>query len=643
MNYYEVLPADSRYFGQDALTYSSKTQVRIGQIVSVSVNKRTVFGVVVKKVQKPSFTVKELVVLDEDLVLAKVQLELLEWLRDYYPGGTGIITSHFLPKSLLLKKKPSQNSDAKKTTLLKLPRLTDDQMLVMEALQKGTGSFLLHGETGSGKTRVYQELAKETLKEGRSVLILSPEIALTAQLIESFQNIFPSEVVVLHSALTPAKRREAWLKILGTKPVIVVGPRSALFSPIQDLGLIVVDEAHEAAYKQEQTPYYYGLRVASKLAALHEAKLIFGTATPSVTEYYHAQTKNLPILRLEKLAVDSPFEKRIKIVNARDKSNFTRDINLSDTLLESVESALKNHEQSLVFLNRRGTARIILCQNCGWQALCPNCDLPLTYHGDEHSLRCHTCGHRDSVPGSCPECHSSDILFRNIGTKSIAASLERLFPSAKIARFDADNTVDERFEKQYKAISRGEVDILVGTQILAKGLDLPKLSVVGVVAAESSLYFPDYTASERTYQLLTQVIGRIGRGHRNSEAIIQTYEPDSPLLKAAIDRDWQSFYAQQLEERRLFGFPPYYHLLKLTARRKTKAGAQKTAEDCLAKLKALNLPVIIMGPAPAFHEKIGGQYQWQLIIKAKQRAALLKVIANLPAGWTPNIDPLNLL
>ncbi|HUC87601.1 MAG TPA: primosomal protein N', partial [Candidatus Binatia bacterium] len=307
------------------------------------------------------------------------------------------------------------------------------------------------------------------------------------------------------------------------------------------------------------------------------------------------------------------------------------------------KEALKRHEQSLLFLNRRGTARVILCQNCGWQALCPRCDLPLTYHGDSHSCMCHICGYHEPSPTSCPKCGSPDIIFKSIGTKAIADEAKRLFPDAVIRRYDTDNKKTDSFDLQYDSIKAGNVDIMVGTQTLAKGLDLPRLSVVGVIIADTSLYLPDYTANERTYQLLHQVLGRVGRGHIAGKAFVQSYDPTNPTIQAAVSRDWLSFYRAELQERQTFLFPPYCFLLKLTCRRASPEAAKAIATKLGDQLRAKRLRIEIVGPSPAFHEKSGGKFQWQLIIKTKQRGELLKVIDCLPSGWSYDIDPIDLL
>jgi len=649
MQYIEVLVSSQRYRGNDPLTYASAEKISVGQVVSAELGNSEVLGLVVKATPKPSFKTKEITRVISDKPLDEKYLGLLNWIRQYYPAPLGAITALFLPAGLLhvprtIKTKPGNDRNQ---SLPVLPKLNKEQQDVIDSMhaQKDNRSILLHGATGTGKTRVYMELAKEQLKAGKSVLVLTPEISLTPQLTREFENAFAENVIVLHSKLTNAQRRTAWLNIhYSSHPVIVIGPRSALFAPYEQLGLIVVDEAHEQAYKQEQMPYYDARRVASKLAQLHSAQLVFGTGTPNISEYYLAESRKAPILRMQKLAVGNNHgDTDIQLVLSRDKQQFTRNAFLSDELLDGIQDALNKQEQSLVFLNRRGTARLLLCQVCGWQATCPNCDLPLTYHGDSHLLRCHTCGLKQKAVTRCPDCGSTDIIFRSAGTKSVEDTIKKLFPKARIQRFDTDNLTHERFEEHFTRVSRGEVDILIGTQLLAKGLDLPRLGFVGVVSADTSLHFPDYTSEERTYQLLRQVIGRVGRGHRGGKAIIQTYYPDSPAVVAASTNNWDTFYEAELAERKQFNFPPFCHLLKISCSRKTQSGARTAIERLAEDLRSHHENVEIIGPNPSFFEKKSGKYNWQLVVKAKNRSDLIRIILELPANYTYDIDPSNLL
>lgn len=645
MYYYEVLVTSHLYHGREALSYSYDKVLEPGSVVLVPMRQKNTLAVVLTKTLKPTFNTKQILEV-LPYYMPKTSLDLMTWLGEYYPAPLGTITSLFVPSSLSRKHQVKDTNKSIKPIKPKLPPLTSEQNIVLKQLNnKPDHNFLLHGETGTGKTRIYLETAKQTVKTGKSVLVLTPEISLTPQLVRDFEQVFGQQVITMHSNLSDVERRNAWLKVLLSKePVVVIGPRSALFAPFAALGLIVIDEAHEGAYKQEQAPYYQTLRVAGKLSQLHRAQLIMGTATPNVTDYYVAKAKGLEILTMSEPATKTVSAKPVvEIINSRDRASFSQNSYLSNSLLQAIKSALDNKEQSLIFLNRRGTARLVMCQLCGWQALCPNCDLPLTYHGDNHTMRCHTCGYKTGALTRCPVCKSADIIYKSIGTKSIVELLKHSFPKARIGRYDSDNTKAERFDQNYHEVSRGNIDILVGTQLLAKGLDLPRLSVVGVVTADTSLSFPDYTAEERTYQQLTQIIGRVGRGHIAGRAIIQTYSPDSPIIKAAINKDWQSFYKSQLEERQQFGFPPFCYLLKLSCMRKTAASASNASDKLRQNLLGLSLPIQIIGPAPSFYEKTKAGYRWQIIIKSKSRQPLLSVIKSLPTNWSYDLDPSSLL
>ncbi|MDB5185818.1 MAG: hypothetical protein JWL85_341 [Candidatus Saccharibacteria bacterium] len=647
MSFYKVWVCSQRFHGKEPLTYGSDLDLAPGTIVTVPLQKENVVGIVDSTVRKPTFATKDVISVLVDDPLPLQSLQLFSWIQRYYPAPLGQITSLFIPSALTQKARNSQTDSAiVNQELPVLPVLKPEQeQAVRTIVETASNTFMLHGDTGTGKTRVYMELVRRTLDNNKSAIVLTPEIGLTPQLLAAFESTFKERVIVVHSHLTPAERRNVWLQILqNPEAQIVIGPRSALFSPVHTLGLIVIDESHDQAYKQEQAPYYQTSRVAAQLAILHKAKLILGSATPPVGDYYALSAKNLPILRMTEAAVETESsEVKVKLVDLKEKNSFTRSSWLSNELIAEIETALRNKEQSLVFLNRRGTARLVLCQECGWQALCPRCDLPLTYHADTHRMQCHTCGYGEGTPSSCPECRATDIIFRSIGTKSITAELEKLFPKAVVKRFDSDSNKDERFENHYEDVKAGGVDILVGTQMLTKGLDLPKLSVVGVVAADTSLYFPDYTAEERTYQMITQVMGRVGRGHRKGSIVVQTYHPESPVIAAAVNKDFNTFYQSQIKERQAFTFPPFAYLLKLTCARKNQASAQKASEKLATTLRAQKLAVEVIGPTPAFHEKLNNNYRWQIIVKSKERSNLTKIIEQLPANWTYDIDPAHLL
>lgn len=645
MYYYSVWVRSSRYHGSEPLTYSSDQRLKAGQIVLVPLQRQSVLGVISAITTAPRFKIKPIERVYDLPPIPNYSLRLFNWLQAYYPAPLGMLAQQLLPASFSDRQLENfTKAKLKKPSLDGLPKLTPEQQQTLEQMTE-TETYLLHGTTGSGKTRLYIEMAAQAIQAGKSAIILTPEISLTTQLSNSFKAVFGERVVVLHSQQRPAERQAAWLRCLrAIEPLVVIGPRSALFTPLLRPGLIVLDEAHEAAYKQEQAPQYQAGRVAAYLAQITRSTLILGTATPSVSDYYLAKNKQKPILELKQLAQrDLIANTKISIIDRRDHSLFDRSPYLSRELIKSIQASLKRGEQSLLYLNRRGTARLVLCESCGWQAACPHCDLPLTYHGDKHLLRCHSCDHRQPAPAACPNCHHPDIIFKTAGTKAIVADVERLFPGAKIARFDTDNARSERLEQHYDSIKNGEIDILVGTQLLAKGLDLPKLSTLGVLLADTSLYLPDFSASERTFQLISQVLGRIGRGHVPGRAIIQTYHPDHPVIRAAIEGDYDGFYQAEIKERQNYRFPPFCYLLKLSVRRATIRGAETAAQNLKNDILTSGYKVQIEGPAPSFYERFQNKYQWQLVIKAADRGELLKVVANLPANTHYDLDPQDLL
>lgn len=644
MGYYEIYVAEVRHQKPEPLTYASDEKLEIGSLVSVPYGTRKASGFVCRKVPKPDFEAKPILSVPASGNLPAAALKLHEWMLTYYPGGSGAATQLFVPSGLDVKPR-AKKQRAKHKITDDLPPLTLEQAQVLREIEKSDKqTFLLHGETGSGKTRVYFELAKKSLAAGKSALILTPEISLVPQLQHEFEKYFDDQVVVIHSGLPKARRTKNWLRILhSSEPLIIIGTRSALFAPIDNIGLIAVDEMHEPAYKQDSSPKYQALRAAAQLAHIHDSRLIYGSATPSVVEYYLAEATKTPILRMRATAITAQEVTR-SVVDLKDSKLFSKNRYLSDQLIASIGQKLSLHEQVLLFLNRRGTARQILCQSCGWQAMCPRCDTPFTYHGDVHRMRCHTCGYHATPPLACPVCKSEEIVYRSIGTKALVDSLSNLFPQATIRRFDTDNLADEQLSRHFESVKKGEVDILVGTQMLGKGLDLPKLSLVGIVNADTSLSMPDFSSSERSYQLLHQAIGRVGRGHVQGEVIVQTFNPDSFLLQAALNQNWKSFYDHELKEREQFSFPPFSYLLKFTVSRKNSGTAENYIRGIRAKAAKLNLKIEINEPTPSFYERSHGMYNWQMIIRAKRRTLLTELLKNLPAGdYVYDLDPANLL
>ena len=643
MNFYEVGVRSSKYHGKMPLTYSSEMEIEIGAIITVPLRSESSLGVIIRKVKEPkNIRTKNVGDVFHGIKLPKPSLELISWIKQYYPSQLSSIIQLFLPAKI----HEIDNSDELTSPISKeLLPMTPQQDSALRAINKSSSSTaLIHGETGTGKTRVYLELARETLIRGQSVIVLTPEIGLSPQLVNTFSEQFPGRVQTMHSGMTRSTRDKVWATIaFSKKALLIVGPRSAIFSPVQNLGLIVVDEAHDNGYKQDQSPYYEVTRVAAKLAAIANIKCVYGTATPRLADYWHLNNNKVPIVRLDSPINVNVKKPKVSVIDIKKREHFTRSSVFSEDIIASIEANLNIGDQSLVFLNRRGTARLVSCASCGWHASCPQCDTPLTYHGDTFHLRCHVCGRKSDIATACPDCGSSDISYKKRGTKSLETELTRLFPGARIQRFDSDNKADEKLDKNYESIIKGKVDIIIGTQVLAKGLDIPNLTLVAIPQADSGTYLPDYTADEQTYQLLRQVIGRVGRTSKPSKVIVQTYHPDGSLLKNIISDDWDNFYQIQIAERKKYDFPPFTYLLQLTTERAQQKTAQSACESLKAKINAKMPKLVVLGPSPRFHEKVSGKYQWQVIVKSKNRQDLLDIIHDLPSGWRHNIDPSNLL
>jgi primosomal protein N' (replication factor Y) len=649
VRYYEVFVADISYKRDEPLSYSYEQELAPGQVVTVPLLRRLATGFVLREVDKPRFATKDIKATLGTNPLPAHCLALAQWLKDYYGAGLGEALRLFAPSVPIVR---SSAVDEKQLTAqdiglelhLEQPLTVGQEQALAAIGESSSTTILLHGDTGTGKTRVYLDLARRSLEKGRSVIVLTPEIALTSQLEHIFASQLAVPVYVLHSQLTAAKRKKIWLAILDAEgPIVVIGPRSALFCPVRQLGLIVVDEAHEPTYKQEQSPRYHAVRAASQLGSLTGAKVILGTATPAVADYYVAE-KHGAVVRMTKPAVSirhEPVQK--EVVDIKDRAQFTRDPHLSNSLIEAAAKTLTAKKQVIIYLNRRGSARLILCNKCGWQSLCPNCDIPLVYHADEHLTRCHVCGFKAPPQHNCPDCGNPDIIYKSIGTKALMDSAAKLFPGSRIQRFDSDNTSGERIYELYHKLRKGEIDILVGTQLMAKGFDLPKLGMVGVVAAESSMALPDFASEERSFQLLYQVMGRVGRGHSQGTVVLQTYEPNNIVVQSALERDYKKFYDNTLNERRQYRFPPFSYLLKLVCRRATYAGAQAAAEKLAKQLAGMKMPVEIIGPTPSFYGRRGRYYYWQIVVKSKQRGHLQELARSAPASWMADMDPVDLL
>lgn len=655
--FFEVIPTEVFRENGGILTYQSDQKLLPGQLVLIPLGRRTIIGIVLKKVSRVDFPTKPIIRLIHPTPIPNHLLKSILWLSKYYLSPLPNVANLCIPAGLigknLLKKALTEPSSANSLLEASIPTtgelsvgnipLSPAQQKALEALYQAPGvTRLLRGVTGSGKTNIYLKMAANALKEQKSTILLVPEIALTSQLVQIFSQTFSSRVILLHSGQTPAERRRLWLQVLeNTAPVIIIGPRSALFAPIHNLGLIIIDEAHEGAYYQENAPRYSALRLASFIAKSEDIPCIEGTATPNITDYYLAKNCHT-LVELAEKAKSTAIAPEITIIDLKDRQNFTHNRYFSDSLLTAIKNNLQTDHQTLIFHNRRGSAPLTLCEDCGWQALCPECYLPMTLHADSYTLNCHICGHEEKVPTGCPECHKPGIIHKGFGTKLLETELQRLFPEARIARFDGDNNKSANLSQLYNEVKSGAVQILLGTQTLARGLDLPHLATVGVVQADAGLSLPDFAAEERTFELLNQVAGRVGRGHLDrAEVIVQTYQPNHPAIQTALNSDYHEFANYLLTKRHQGQLPPFTYLARL-------AITYKTEKTTLAKIRhahtILNQSphIHVSPPLPAFHERTTRGYTWQLTLKSTSRSALVKAL--LPfAKFHIELDPPSLL
>ncbi len=484
-------------------------------------------------------------------------------------------------------------------------------------------TFLIHGVTGSGKTQVYIEAIKKVLTKNKSAIVLVPEISLTPQTVNRFTQNFPNQVAVLHSRMSSGERYDSWRKLKQGEFKIAIGPRSAIFAPLINLGLIVVDEEHESSYKQyEGNPLYNARDVAVYRGKLNEATVILGSATPSVESYYNARTQKYHLLELPLRIDDIPMPK-VEIVNmAQERKRYPgQDVSIiSKTLQQKIAEKLSRKEQIIVLQNRRGFSTYIKCKDCGYIEKCEHCEITLTYHSRGHRLRCHYCNFNKMAPTVCPNCQGHDILYRGIGTQKVEEQINKLFPEARVVRMDLDTTRGKwAHDKILTDFGKGKFDILLGTQMIAKGLDFHNVTLVGVISADTSLLLPDFRSTERTFQLLTQVSGRAGRKQMQGEVLIQTYSPDNVGLKFAKSHDFKSFFYNELPMRQQLTYPPFGRLVYILFKGENEDTVKETADTFFDKLNFPDSSGKIFGPSPSPLLKIQDQYRWQLIIKSDKK------------------------
>src|SRR6184192_877730 len=515
--------------------------------------------------------------------------------------------------------------------------LNDEQSLALKRITQALDSpedarpILLHGVTGSGKTEIYLQAIRAALERGRSAIVLVPEISLTPQTVEGFKGRFAEAqdaVAVLHSHLSEGERHDEWHKIHSGRARIAIGPRSAVFAPLKSLGLIVVDEEHENTYKQEEAPRYHARDVAVVRAKIEKCVVVLGSATPSLESYHNATTGKYRLATLTQ-RVDEKQMPLMRVVDLRQERRKERAIAiLSGKLRGAIADRLEKREQTILFLNRRGFSTSLLCTNCGEARNCPNCSVALTFHRHVARLSCHLCGHTAAVPKKCPACGKDALIYAGFGTEKVESTVSQIFPKAAVRRMDADSmTRKEAYRETLRSFRAGKIDILVGTQMIAKGLHFPNVTLVGIINADLALHLPDFRAGERTFQLLTQVAGRAGRGETPGEVFVQSYTPFSPSIQFARHHDFAGYVEQELEFRERCDFPPFKHAVLITVHSAHQERGRFSAETLRRKLReGLLEEFMVAEAAPAPLEKLSGQYRFHILLRGNAIMRLSRLI-----------------
>jgi primosomal protein N' (replication factor Y) len=631
-------------------------RVKPGCLVRVPLRNREALGVVlqVREAQNRPGELKEVLeLLDEEPILSPLELQWYGWAARYYVQPLGKVLAAALKPMVSFLKKSHRGKErlcfpGEDVLGQPPPSLTADQWRAVEEILPAVRearfeAFLLWGVTGSGKTEVYLRAAQAAVECNKQVLVLVPEISLTHQLVREFRSRFGQRIAVLHSRLSMGERASMWRAVhLGDLP-LVLGARSAIFAPCHSLGLIIVDEEHDSAYKQEEGFRYNARDLALVRGKLSNSPVLLGSATPAMETYCNARQGKFRMLRLPERVEGRPLP-HTQIVDLRKRSRARGGAQVLSALLEeSMRETLEKGEQVLLFLNRRGYATFLLCPDCGHVLKCENCEVALVHHLSEGALRCHYCGWRRSAPPACPACGGTGVSDLGIGTEALEMAVRELFPMARVLRMDRDTTMRKHAQGEIlRAWRRGEADVLIGTQMVAKGHHVPNVTLVGVILADTSLNLPDFRASERTFQLLLQVAGRAGRGDRPGKVILQTYTPHHPAVVFSAGEDYESFASWELAVRKEAGYPPFRHLALLRIsgpRQDTTARAAALLGELARGVSSQGGTVQCLGPSPAPLARLKGRYRWHLLLKALSRADLHRVavqIAQSARGKLPS-------
>jgi len=641
------LPLEESYLYRNDETGSA----RLGMRVEATFGRRNMTGYVIGETETCDIDenlVKRITRrIDEAPLFDASSVDLAVWIAGMYFCTLGEALGAMLPSGRRESAAPSVEAD---------DFVIGDRALELNGEQKSAldritsrreGTTYLYGLTGTGKTEVFLQAAEATMAEGRSVIYLVPEIALSGQVARAARARFGAACAVMHSRLTPSRRLAEWRNALSGEARIVIGARSAIFAPVRDLGLIVIDEEHEGSYKAGNTPRYHARQVAMRRAAREGARLVMGSATPSAEAWQACATGSMERATLvERPSGCAP--PRVDIVDMRGEEG-----PISRALEQALRETKASGGQSILFLNRRGFSHFFVCSTCGAELKCRHCSVSLTWHKERNALICHYCGYRIPPPSACPECGSLDVGWVGFGTERVEEEVQRLFPGWSLRRLDADSTTKKgSLETALEEFRRGEVDILLGTQMVAKGLNFPGVKTVGVVLADTGLNMPDFRAAERTFSLIVQVAGRAGRYSPDGRVFLQTYRPDSPVIRQAAALDPGAFYESELAVRATLGFPPYSRLVRLVFRSKYKERAMQAARDFAASAaKIIPRDAEILGPAECPLSLVAGTYRRQILFRATELGPLHRALAGLLASWEApaatrieaDVDPVNLM
>jgi primosomal protein N' (replication factor Y) len=599
-------------------------------------------------------------IIDDEQILTPDLFDLAKWISHYYISSIGEAVFSMIPSGKRETDSPGFPFSEDESSFEKRT-LSDEQIAAVDGIlsnkasdeQAGVRTSMFHylyGMTGSGKTEVFLTAAERVLSQGKGVIYLVPEIGLTPQVVEAVVKRFGNTAAVLHSALTPSQRLGEWKRILHKEARVVVGARSAVFAPVPDLGMIIIDEEHDGSYKAGSSPRYHARQVAMYRSSKLHIPLVMGSATPSVEAYHLMETGALIKHTLTRRLAGGKMPQiscvNLSLPNAGDGC-------LSNELTEAIRKTLSEKRQVILFLNRRGFTHFFRCNSCGFELKCKNCSVSLTYHKNEKRLRCHYCGYSVEPPQQCPQCGSLDVGYSGFGTEFIEAEVKAKFPAARTIRIDTDSVTHKgELQEKIDSFRKGEYDILLGTQMVAKGLNFPGLQLVGVVLADTALHLPDFRAAERTFSLITQVAGRAGRFFPDGKVIVQSYSPDREPIACAVKGESDTFYKSELSQRKLLGFPPFVRLLRFVFRSQVPNAAQIAANGAFSILSnSAPEGVEILGPAECPLEMINNNYRMQILLRAKTIAPLQEMASKLIWGYTTpknvyietDVDPVNLL